>query len=241
MGDRLYQGLQRKLPDYQHSFVYAKLIRIIAKVSAGEKLCATMFKTPERESLALFSSEALGLLPSPRLVIASNKEDDFRRQTGWEGGKISLRKLIKEHKTLRLGLISGYSYGQELDTQLKTLNKKNHIYRHSGFNSPQALLHMLLAGRVDFILEHSWMMKYILKDTDGRVTLIPIADAPLYVEAFIACPKNQWGQKIIGEINLAIRKSRNESRQAIEHWLNNSEITAYRKSYNEHFNTENMD
>ena len=40
MADKLYLELHRQLPGYNHHFIQAKLLRIIVKVSAGEKICA---------------------------------------------------------------------------------------------------------------------------------------------------------------------------------------------------------
>lgn len=235
MADQAYSVLQRELPYHQHSLVHAKIKRIIAMISSGDKICSVMIKTPARERLALFSSQAIALLPSPRLVIAADKKEYFRQVTGWQGESISVPKLIKEHKNLRLGLVEGSTYGPTLDAQLKKLNDANYAYRHSGFNSPRAVLRMLLAGRVDYILEYSWAINYMIRDEIRKVTLIPISHIPPYYKAFIACPKNRWGKSAIDQINPIIKQVRQANQSSVEYWLPSSALADYRKYYREYF------
>nr|WP_240945903.1 TIGR02285 family protein [Pseudomaricurvus alkylphenolicus] len=238
IADNIYVELQRHLPEFQHHQVQAKLLRIIAMISAKEKICAVMFKTPERESMMRFSSVAVGWLSSPRLAVASDRLDEFHAQTGWQNGEISLREMIEEHPNLRLGLNTGSSYGNTLDDKLKGIGRHNRIYRHSGFNSTRALLHMLLAGRVDYILEHSWVIKFVLKGDLNKVTLIPLTGAPDYVEVFVGCPRNSWGQSVIRRIDPLIAEVRNRSAARIENWLPEYEISNYRKSFQAKFGGE---
>lgn len=234
--DQIYSELHLQLPDYQHHFVEAKLLRIITKVSAGENICTVMFKTADRESKVLFSARPIGWITSFRLVIATDKLEDFRSRTGWQSGSISLSSLIKNNKSLRLGLVTGTSYGSALDMQLQAIDKNNNVYRHSGFDSARAILRMLLAGRVDYILEQSWTIKYMLKDEEERVTFIPIANMPFHNELFIGCPKTLWGQAVIDRINPIVDQVRDSARSGIEYWLPKSELPDYRRSYQEQFN-----
>lgn len=238
MADSFYDTLEKTLPNHQHRRVEAKLLRVIAKISAKEQICSVMFKTPERELKIQFSDKAIGLLPAPKLAIKRENLANFKKLPAWQDNKVSLTKLLNEENELKLGLNAGSSYGLAIDNAIKNADNPDRVYRHSGHASRQALIRMLLANRVDYIFDYSFVIKYILQQDIHRVSMIPLTESPEYIEVFIGCPKNPWGQSILNHINPAIESVRDHSVSNIEKWLTADEISSYRKNYRERFSSD---
>lgn len=230
IGDGFYKDIKKILPNFQHHTLNAKLLRIISKIKKESNVCTAMFKTPERQPQILFSKQGIGWVPTARVVVPTDRLDRFMDITGWESGDISLKALLKQHKSLRLGLVKGISNGADLDQLLNNLDQDNSLYLHSGFKSPLAVLRMMYAGRLDYVIQPSWMVQYLLQGSEGKVTIIPISDIRRYDEVFIGCSLGSTGAAVIEKIDTNIDQVRQYFQTNLERFLPTSELLDYRET-----------
>ena len=198
--NRILNDLQGKLTEYTHHHTMVSVSTLLAMLKQKRKVCsAWVYRTPERESLAYFTS--FFPIPSQGLVVRATDMDRFR-----EMKKISLKYLL-EQTNLRLGLEKDRSYGQELDKIIKASSPEKITYVE-GPSAAEALIKMLMSGRVNYILEFPQVVAYY----NEAMKLSP----NLYyneLEEFsgmrlvnIVCTKSRWGRLVSRDIDKALQE-----------------------------------
>jgi len=134
-----------------------------------------------------------------------------------------------------MGAIPNRAYGKDRDAILNKYQSK--LRFEKGFSGNVGLVKMLLARRVDMILEFPWLINYELQKLHlpPELLKIEITDAPRYDPAYIACSKNAWGVKIITAINPLLAPLRHQTISNLEHWLLPEEIAGYRRANQDFF------
>lgn len=202
----------RRLPQYRHEFTLSNVSRLWLDMERGRNLCYfAALKTPARLAIATFTPARL--VP-PQVVLVRKA----RRQELVGGAtSVSLVELIA-----RAGaegrLEKGRSYGPELDALLAV----NPLPRESVPNTG-ALLRPLARGHFSFTVEFPQTLHYMVQH--GRIPdvldMIDIQEASGWRESFVACTRNNWGQKVIQDIDRAIREAsaEQEYRSAVLAWI----------------------
>lgn len=116
--------------------------------------------------------------------------------------------------------------------------EKGNIFIFKGKSFSASLVKMMLAERIDYIVEYPWVAGYYQSELGGKKDdLISMQIEELkdnqYIWAGAACPKNEWGKKIINRINEILRKEipTERWRGFVERWLDKNAIPEYRKAY----------
>ena len=64
---------------------------------------------------------------------------------------------------------------------------------------------MLLAGRADYTIEYPYVANYMAKkfqaEYDTKIESIPIMELQDFGQSSCACPKNDWGKKVIDDFD----------------------------------------
>lgn len=141
--------------------------RILLEMQQPESQICTFgwFKTPERETFAVFSAPFYQDTPLIALILKKN--------AGLFEGKHRLQDLIAD-QTLTMGLIRGWSYGSYVDDLLKTQN-----VRVMDIPARPQQMYMLLTGRFLYtLLRESEIDEAIaLADKDQKdFVAIPLSD-----------------------------------------------------------------
>ena len=236
--DLITDILVQNLPDYAHSHMIANISRHYQQWKQGEKVCAlAMYKTPDRMEFAYFSIPSVFTLPT---VLIINKEK-FRTFGGRK--TVRLTDILQSHKYV-VGRSKNRSYGIEFDTTLNKYGDDKNIFVYEGPELTLNLFKMLLAGRIDALSGLPEEAMY-LAETMGirdQIMTLNIAENQVNNDAsltYVACSKNEWGKKVIGDVNAVLRKQRpsHNYQTAYERWLDPSSIEGYRKLYKEVFLT----
>jgi uncharacterized protein (TIGR02285 family) len=235
IGDLTISAIGKLLPQYQHKTMRANYIRVISELRRRNKVCAVLHKTPEREEFSLFSNP-LVIIPSYQVYIHSSDKGRFESLPGWEEGKVSFNDLLSSRERLRMAQTPSHSYGNERDKIIQK-NRKNLdiVYGYAGQKS---LIKMLLAKRVDLILEFPWVVNHHLpglKVKSSQLHKILLADVPSNQLAFIACPKSPWGKEVITALNNIEPPLHALTKPYVEKWLTPVEVEEYRRANREHF------
>lgn len=189
-----------KLPDYDHQMPLTTLARSLEDIKQGKKVChPALFKTAERERFMYFSQNSL-MNPTNRVIAHGNKIAHLA-----DGDTVDLVKVLREPR-LTFALIKGRSFTQPIDAILAQHLDKSAVVDLSNTNLSM-LFQMIEMGRIDVTIAYPYEVQYYLQKTlktVGNVKIYKIADMPTYGLGSIACPKNEWGKKIIEKVDLAL-------------------------------------
>lgn len=237
-GDLMVEDLMKLLPGYQHQELRANYSRMIAEIRSGNPVCGIIHRTPEREQFTAYSN-ILAFPPSYRLYILAEKRHDYKQLPGWEDGAVSLEDVLQSKRRLRMGHQVKHSYGNALDETLARHSRNLEQIR--GYSGQKSLVKMLLADRVDFILEFSWVVNYHLRELNLDVSELEgvvLTEAPAYLPVSIGCPNNIWGQHLIEHLNNITPPLHERMKGYLEAWLEPEEIEDYRTAFKHYFYPE---
>lgn len=235
MADNFYASISDYLPNRKHLFIEAKLQRITAMMSAGEKVCSIMIKTNAREKRIHFTDTPINLVPASKAIFRKEKFSNNVDKIVWIEHKIDLVSTMKLENGLRLGLVSGISHGPILDFQIEQISSSPQIYKHTGFKSPRSIVLMLAADRVDFTLQQTWAASYTFDGSMEGFLSFDIFDINDYDEIHIGCAKNEWGKKAISELNCVTDRIKDDFFEDIIRWIPETERSSYKRHYNEYY------
>jgi len=218
--DQAEKFIAGELSQYQHKYIMASYQRIIHSLKFGEGCVVGIYKSNEREKKLTFSIPYLLTFPNG-LVFKERNLNKFLPFIDKEG-LISI-KLLLDNERLLAGVADGREYKGTIDRELDLHRHKDNILVRSNNDVFSGLLQMLDKGRVDYIfgfpeeLEHHTSLGVL----DNKMKFLPIKEMPKFLTSYIACSKNDWGEKIIKDIN-SILMSHRKSHQFLrfyEFWL----------------------
>ncbi|NRF66301.1 TIGR02285 family protein [Aquincola sp. S2] len=220
--DRIRQLLKERLTQYDHEEVQAPIPRVMNEIRSGNRWCATGFvKTAERETFATFSLPASFWLP-PQLVVRKPRRAEFEAL-----GELSLERLLA-NPALRTGVVRGRAYSPVIDGLLQ---KHPPAQVHSDYVDG---LKMLLADRLDYVIELPIRAAYFGKRLGGdELVGLPFKEMSNHITTHVLCAKNEWGARVIGEIDAVLRAERATPRyrQAVEQWSDADGVRQIRRLY----------
>ena len=229
-GMHVQQIISNQMPDYAHKMVQAQPARVFEELKKGGNYIAYgPAKTPEREKYLYYS------LPC-RLVFTDcavmNKD---KAQKYLIGTRISLQKLLAD-KNLVMGHTKEASYGNTIDSILKS--HKNTFKQEiiTGEESEIRQLKMLKVGRIDWMIWDPFALKIFFKDLEMQkhFEIYEIYEQKqIFVYAYIVAPKNPWGKQMIIKINNILKAviPTDEFYSGLSKWVPNELEPSFRKGY----------
>jgi len=231
-GDQLDRYMMEKLPQYEHQIVeYPNWERYISTIKKGPLVCTSLFfyRPPElRETIkgSMLLSAPNGIFFLHDVIISKKKQDLFAEPVSF--------KTLLNNPSLTFGynrpygiiydkILSQYAgipEDQEFATlpaytRLKYLRDTKNIVVRTSSNMITGMLKMLAAGKVDYILEYEFMVRYHkkrLKLADEFV-MLPVSEGKNAVARLAyACSDSPQGEKAIAAINKVLLQNRNRER-----------------------------
>ncbi|MNT05362.1 hypothetical protein D3C72_1399770 [compost metagenome] len=146
---------------------------------------------------------------------------------------VSLKYLL-ENTSLHLGLEKDRSYGDVLDKIIKAAPQDKIIYVE-GATGSEALVKMLLNGRVNYMLEFPQVVAYY-NDTmklDPNLYFSDIEEASTVRVVNIVCTKSRWGRMLSRKIDRALQELAQEQsfRDLVEVYYPEDVKNKYRKDF----------
>jgi len=199
MFDRLLELYTSNLPQYEHKTITMNWARFWSDVKEEKKIC-NMFaiKTEERTKYALFSKPLSIGLPLRIIMRTSSIETLGSRNP------VSIVDILKDNRFNGV-FIDKRSYYAVMDEILEKYASLTTVKRLA--IPEESVLQMVLAGRADYTLEYPYLANYIVgkfqtRDGDAAgIGSIPIKEIQEYAQSSLACPKNDWGKKVIQDFN----------------------------------------
>jgi uncharacterized protein (TIGR02285 family) len=232
--DVIIKLFQDRLPQYEHRNVEMNWSRYWEDVKSGKHILNSMaIKTKERSQYTVFSNVMTFTLPHRIIMTRATIDKIGNPET------VFLSDFLKEN-SVRGIIEQKRSYSPKLDDILKAYEESGNFQRKA--LEVKHILKMLLSGRIDYTIEYPFVANYLAKTIDlGReipLGSILIGELPRYVTACIAAPKNDWGVKVISDVNRVIReiKLTDRYRQIHKMWHSDPrELKQIEKIYKELF------
>ena len=182
------------MPQYKFKYKDMQMLRILESLQQKDKLCNNfLYKNKDREKFANYSLPLRINLPL-RFVIRKELYNKLNNPK-----LLSLNHILKEKK-LRMIIENGRSYSK-IDPILKSSKSR---YLKKEVLKTKQLLEMLRLKRIDIIIEYSNVVSKYKKYADDFV-FVQIEEMPKFAFSYAVCPKNRWGEKVIKDINKALR------------------------------------
>ena len=226
--DGLLDFLIPRLPEYDHELTTVSIARREAELKNPSRyLCtSSLYRTPEREKLVVFSIPALIHLHN-RLVFLSEKADSFSN-----GQAIDLESLLKRRELFG-GFISLRSYAPNIDPIVAQYAKMPNVV-HRPLTAMQ-MFDLLAKREIDYtiLFPHEAVFLAKLRGFKESFVIRPIAGTIPYTLTQVACVKGAPGEEVIARVNRILKEQRQspEYRQLSERWYNEEDKVLIRKYY----------
>ncbi len=223
--DRTQKMLVEALPGYQHKEIWTSFPRALRALEREENACfAASFyewldsKTGKMREDIVWSAPTLLFYWHGLTVLKEN-----RAKFEMDGQVWLANHIVDDDKTL--GLQKGRVYGPSLDPIIAQHQSKAKILWHnSDKETVEGQYRLLLRGRVDYMVEYSYMQRYAEKvlNMPDRFEFIPIQEhAGKIGLGAIACNNSALGRELVKKINQALKTLRHTSefRNANTDWF----------------------
>ena len=232
-------NLIKNLKNYNITYYQTSLSRALEDMKNKKNVCALyLFKTPEREK-NLYYSLPYRVTFSNGIIIKKSEKNKFKDFFD-KNNKIKLKSLLKD-KTLTLGINKRISYGKEIDDIIQKYINNPNIFLLTRENYIENLLKLLSLNRIDYFIGYSESIKYLSKklNTKDEFIYIPISELNKdYFLLYVVAPKNDFGKKVINDVNEIILKTNfvKDAANYYKKWLNKDSQVEFEKMFNNFFN-----
>lgn len=184
-----------RLTHYKYTILEGTILRVIKEAEKKSPICnAGWLDTPEWRKIFYFSKPVYVSPPNGVLIKKSLAKELTKLMP------LSLQKLLDQKPNWKLGV--SRLYGEGIDPVLI----KNDYQKNPKFVTVATSIRvhqMLATNRIQYTIGYPYEAGYYnrMMKTSDTLVYLPLTEAPSFVEVPMACPKTEWGFKVIGEIN----------------------------------------
>ncbi|MCX7205073.1 MAG: TIGR02285 family protein [Proteobacteria bacterium] len=216
--------VQRHLTGYTHENVEAPIPRITSEIKSGSNWCwVGALKTAERETFAVYSLP-YQLTVTQKIIVRRERQSEFEKLAK---GSLSLEALLQD-KQLHTATLRDRAYNPEIDALVAR-------FPSNLYSSIQEGLQMLMADRLDYLLEYPTVSNFhaLTQGKPGALVSLPFKEMSTVLSVYVICPKNNWGRKVVGAVNIVLIKERTlpSYRAAMERWNDEATVKVIRQNY----------
>lgn len=214
---------QKNLVQYDHENSEMNFARVYLDLQKGNHFCHPFsIKTPDREKFVIYSKPYF-IAVSPKLFMTRKTWDELGRPE-----KYSFEKIIKDARFK--GIVeSNRSFTQKLDTIVDAGEQIGNLKRY--VLKSESIIQMMIRNRIQYTVEYPLAVDYFgLND----FMEIDIEELPTYSFLHVVCPRNDWGEKRIADINAAIKKGLKEKefKEHMTTWRTPKALKIINQNYN---------
>lgn len=200
--DTLMDAVDEALPAYSSSQLIMPQTRIGLQFERNQNQCfPCMIHRPNNDNSAHVFTRPTHLY-RPHGILAT--APTATRMKLLFGDPVRLSSLL-QHNDFTLGHPAGRQYGA-LQPILNAYEEDGG-YRllRTGENATTAILEMIKEGRIDYTIDYASLNQYDKTTASGELEFVEIAETQdEYVYGAIGCTNNEWGQKVVSDINSAL-------------------------------------
>lgn len=217
--------IKDNLPQYEHVEITAPFPRAITEIRRGSHWCYIgALRTSERESYAYFSLPTSIFLPL-RIIVRRDRLAQFKTP-------LSLQAML-QNRSLSTSVMRDRSYSPMVDKLLEAYPPREN------YSEQIEAISMLLAGRLDYLIELPLLAFYqaSLLSHPGELVALPIQEGDEVVFNRVMCPRNEWGKKVIEQIDKVLVANRGKPyyRSIVQRWHDPDSAAEIRRIYDSVF------
>lgn len=214
-GDEIRNIFENRLIEYKHQHTTINFLRVEAKAKRGGEYCyGPVGKFPAWRDLFYWTKSPLYVLTPRKIIMLESTHVKLGSPK-----ELSIQKLI-EDKNYVFGHVN---HSVMVPPILKPYLKNNNIFSLSSITPSIQLLNMIDKGRVHWMVDFPFLIKWSEKlgDKKNKIISVPIKEYKDHkgFQNFIGCTKTPFGKKIIEEIDKTIdKRTIQEARELVLQW-----------------------
>ena len=218
MADEFVKAIVKRWPEVEHRYLVANNKRILAMLESGEPACfTTALHVPERERSAYIADM---LLVPPQMLVT--RRELLGRMPLNARGEVRLAELLSDG-ALRGALLQARSYGSYLDRLIRERPRDSGALLSAATVRPlQQVAHRRADYAIDYDYTLAWEQQANGKSVEeAELVTMPIEGNEQALVAGIACPRTEWGRRMIVQIDrhLAALAQDAQARTGVERWM----------------------
>lgn len=229
--DQLLSLIEKQNPELSFNSVHSEIEQLGFRGTPLERTCnGAVLKTKEREKNAYMS--AFYLQPPVQIIM---RTADWKK-IYFESKVISLQQLL--NSSLHGVFAAGRSYGDAIDSLIKQQYRNNKVSLIPRSES-LSLVSMINLQRADYTLEYSEVLRYMQNEKllSTPMVSIEVEEQRTPYVVYIACPKNDWGKRVIRTLDSTVQKiaATEEFKALTEKWYSPEIKSRYRRDFDEFY------
>jgi uncharacterized protein (TIGR02285 family) len=192
-------------PEFTHRITYSNGPRALDALRNTPNACQpALMYTEERARFAYYSISADWALPNG-VIITRTRAADFAPFLN-AAGELELERLLTQ-SSLRLGIHSGRSYGEEIDTILARYPARLSPIVSANLLS-STLQKLVTQNQIDATIGFPTELYYLVRTgvVPDAFTFLPVAEAPSMILGEIGCSKTEQGRQFINAFNQVLAR-----------------------------------
>ena len=219
LADEFVKAIVKRWPEVEHRYLVANNKRIVTMLEQGEPACfTTALHVPERERSAYIADM---LLVPPQMLVT--RRELLPRLPLNARGEVRFADLLAD-SSLHGSLLQARSYGSYLDRLIRERPRESGALLSAAAIRPlQQLAHRRADYAVDYDYTLAWEQHVDAAKTNDEAELVslPIEGNEQALVAGIACPRTEWGRRMIIQIDhhIAALAQDAQARSGVERWM----------------------
>jgi len=178
--------------------------RMLEILETDPKACAEKtVKTETRQEFLTYSALPQVIFPSLRVYFRNDNDTVKTLLQSLAQNQLSLAQVLAQSPKLRIGIMDGRSYGDDMDATLSQPDLQAQIWRHAGVEGGFSIIEMVVAGRIDLFISSPTMLSHYLHQKQQAFvfeSFLPV-ESPQYLLGYFACAKSPEGERVIKAVN----------------------------------------
>jgi uncharacterized protein (TIGR02285 family) len=218
LADEFVKAIVKRWPEVEHRYLVANNKRIVTMLEHGEPACfTTALRVPERERSAYIADM---LLVPPQMLVT--RHELLARLPLNARGEVRFAELLADG-SLHGSLLQSRSYGSYLDRLIRERPRDSGASLSAASVRPlQQVAHRRADYAIDYDYTLAWEQQADAKATDeAELVSVPIEGNEQTLVAGIACPRTEWGRRMIVQIDRHISALAQDAqaRSGVERWM----------------------
>lgn len=198
-GDQVLAWFREHLPGYRHRIRRESMARTMSMLGSPRgDFCVPGFPYFPHLRETMVAGEVIGVVPPLRLITLETSLE----QLPVRDDAVSLAELLA-NPALTVALVEGRDY-LDLEPLLDAHRRQANVLEVSPGNMVGSLFGLLFTGRVDYLVEHGFMLPYVrsLDAERGRtLRMLRIREASRPVDLHPMCRDNPGGREVVRRLN----------------------------------------
>jgi len=222
------------LKKYKHEIESGSIQKAMQDLESNANFCFTgLTKDKQKVKFIEFSKPFIQILPN-KLIIRTKDLKRFKSYTGLKN-VVNLHRLL-QNSGFNFGYVENKSYSKNIDRLLFINHDKKHLLAKELSDSRPNLVKMLSEELFDYTIEYPTIVSYTKDELniDVEFSHFPIMDSEELVNLYVGCSQNEFGKKVIKEVNKIIEQNKSMFVHFYKTWLDYDS----KKNYQEYLTIE---